>query len=606
MEMNASTALTIVGAGPVGATMALLMAKRGHRVLLVDKKAGPCEHPAAHMIHSRTLEIFEEIEPAIIEAANARGAPIDEICEVLWCTSLQGIALGSCSAVPEDAEELERYHAHSPHRSLHLPQHRLEPILYAEIAREPKIEFLRRTEWIGYEEDGERVISTFRRADGSEFMRETRFLIGADGAWSAVRSEAKIAMEGPAFQHLMSVFFQAKLEKPRPGVLFWVINPALIGVLVHHLADDWVLMIPYHPPVEQKGDFSEADYVRFIRAALGAPELEPHIKVVGSWVMSSAIAEHYRAGSVFLIGDAAHRFPPTGGFGANTGVQDAHNLAWKLDAHLRGKASEWLLDTYEIERRPIAIANAEQSRVNHEMTAEMTRALGLDPGAAERLLSSLLFKLLPRVIKRAALRGGQRLALRSLAQLSNEGGEADALRARLSEALELQRDHFLTRGQELGFHYREGFLIPSPSPKPQIDDGIREYLPVAYPGARFPHFRVERDGAPCSSHALLDRAGLTILVSARVRTIVEALIARSTTSLPLSGAFWGEEPGAFRILDQALFDNLGLNETDALILRPDGHIAAKITAAPSTLETELRSALRSLNLVQAAPVLRGV
>lgn len=584
--------------------MALLLARRGHRVVLVEKKAGPCEHPAAHMLHSRTLEILEEIDPALIAEAISRGASIDEVEEVLWCTSLTGTPLGRCSALPEEAEERDRYHAHSAQRALHLPQHRLEPILYEWIEREPNIEFLLGVEWLGYEEAGECVISALRRTDGSTLTRESRFLIGADGASSAVRQAAKIEMEGPAFEYLISVFFEAKFKKPRRGILYWVINPSLIGVLIHHLGDDWVLMIPYHPPVERPEDLSDADYIRYIRAAFGVPDLEPRIKVARSWVMSSAIAARYRKGQVFLVGDAAHRFPPTGGFGANTGIQDAHNLAWKLDAYLRGHAGDSLLETYEVERRPIAIVNAEQSRVNHEMTAEMTRALGLDPGAIKRLMSAGFYRILPRMIKRALLRGGQKLALRSLALLSKDGPAADALRARLSEAIELQRDHFLTRGQELGFHYQEGFVIPSNSPKPKLGDGIREYLPTSYPGARFPHFMIEYAGERRSSHALLKRNGLTLFASERFRAAIEAFVEAAPSTLPIGAAVWGESSS--RILDDEVFAQLDLGEDDALLIRPDAHIAARLRGAEAAggIVGALEAALRDLGILLTEEIMQ--
>lgn len=606
MEIKSSPPLLIVGAGPVGAAMALLMAKRGHEVILVDKKSGPCEHPAAHLIHSRTLEILEEIDPALVEAAKKWGAPIDEVEEVLWCTSLNGMPLGSCSALPEEGAERERYHVHSPHRALHLPQHRLEPLLYEWIGREPKIEFLMDTEWLGYEEASEGVISRLRGPDGSESMRASRFLIGADGASSAVRRAAKIEMEAPIQEHLISVFFEAKIEKPRSGVLYWIINPALIGVLVHHLGDDWVLMIPYHPPAEQPQDFSDADFERLIRAAIGLPELAPRIKIAGSWVMSSGIAERYQAGKVFLIGDAAHRFPPTGGFGANTGVQDAHNLAWKLDAFLRGRAPAELLESYERERRPVALLNAEQSASNYDTTHEVPRALGLDPHAIGKLLAAPLFKILPRVLQRGLLRFGQKLALRSLARLSREDPQGEELRARLAGAIELQRDHFLTRGQELGFHYEAGFVIPGSSAKPEIGDGIRDYRPTSHPGARFPHFRIELAGEPRSSHALIDPDGLRIVASERFRAELDSFIAETRARLPLSAVYWGEGEGAFRILDRALFEQLELEEGsgggEALLLRPDGHIAARLREDKHVL----REALYALGVLGSEPILQSM
>lgn len=592
MHIDSAPPLLIVGAGPVGATMALLMAKRGHEVVLVDRKSGPCEHPAAHFIHSRTLEILAEIDPSLVQAANARGAPIDEIEEILWCTALEGMPLARCSALPDTPEQRERYHVHSPHRSLHLPQHRFEPILYEWIAREPRIELLLGTEWIGAEEESDRVISTLRRSDGSAFTRESSFVIGADGAASDVRKSLGIKMEGPPLETLISVFFQAPLEKRSKGILYWIINPSLIGVLVHHFDDDWVLMIPYHPEVEKPGDFREGDFRRLIRAAFGRPDLEPKIKVARSWFMSTAIADQYRAGRIFLIGDAAHRFPPTGGFGANTGIQDAHNLAWKLDTYLRGRAGEALLATYEQERRPIAVMNAKQSERNYEMTHEMSRALGLDPRAVDRLLGSALFNLLPRGLQRRILRGGQALALRALSKLSQASAAGETLRGRLVDAIEHQRDHFLTRGQELGFHYEDGALIPLEAPKPVIGEGIREYLPVLYPGARFPHFWVENGGKTISSHALLDRASLTLIAHESKRALLEPLLAEAAAGLPLRAAYWGKGEGAFYPSPREISLEFQLEEGQIVIVRPDAHTAAVLPVGEAPLRRVLEELQR--------------
>ena len=196
-----------------------------------------------------------------------------------------------------------------------------------------------------------------------------------------------------------------------------------------------------------------------LRRAIGS-DVETEIRSVRPWTMTAQVAARYREGRVLLAGDAAHRFPPTGGFGMNTGIQDAHNLAWKLATVLGGQAGTALIDTYESERLPVGASNCDWSARN---------ALGL-----------------ASVVGPGAIHQARRLAQ----------GEVsfEALSAEVQALANREAAHFGALGRDLGFTYEGGALVPDGSPPPERDNVDAEYVPNARPGARAPHFGVLKNG----------------------------------------------------------------------------------------------------------------
>src|SRR5205807_1598303 len=207
------------------------------------------------------------------------------------------------------------------------------------------------------------------------------------------------------------------------------------------------------------------------RRAVGAPELEVDVLSAKPWSATALIAERFRVGRVFLAGDAAHQLPPTGGFGMNTGIQDVHNLAWKLAAVLRGGAAATILDSYEIERRPVATLNTAQSVHNAE--------------AMRRLFTCV--------------------ADRELIQVEEETPQGRALRDRIAALIPEQQSHFSFQGQDLGFTYASSLVVSDGSAPPACADPIARYVPTARPGARAPHVWLERDGEELSTLDLFER-----------------------------------------------------------------------------------------------------
>jgi 2,4-dichlorophenol 6-monooxygenase len=238
---------------------------------------------------------------------------------------------------------------------------------------------------------------------------------------------------------------------------------------------------------------------------------------------------------VFLAGDAAHRFPPSGGMGMNTGIQDAHNLVWKLHAVEQGCASPALLESYEAERRPVAQRNADQSLQNAMKMLEVFDAVGLAPGG-----------------------GGSREAF--------DAALADPqARERLTRAIENQQEHFDMFGLQLGFAYEGGAVVPDGSAAREAANLVRNYLPTTRPGARTPHAWVERDGERTSILDLLPYDRFMLIAGNDGDAWVRAAREFDICTL-VAGRDFADREGAWAAVSE-------LGPTGAILVRPDQHVA---------------------------------
>uniref|UniRef100_M1C2C5 EMB2421 n=1 Tax=Solanum tuberosum TaxID=4113 RepID=M1C2C5_SOLTU len=221
---------------------------------------------------------------------------------------------------------------------------------------------------------------------------QCHFLVGTDGAGSSVRKSLGINMRGEKdLQKLVSVHFLSQelgqyLIKERPGMLFFIFNREAIGVLVAHdlKQGEFVLQVPFYPPQQKLEDFSSEMCKRLIFKLAGLELADVNVMDIKPWVMHAEVAEKFLScnNRIILAGDAAHRFPPAGGFGMNTGIQDAHNLAWKLASVIEGVSPISILNSYELERSQIAQFNTALSVQNFKAAMKVPAALGLDPTVA--------------------------------------------------------------------------------------------------------------------------------------------------------------------------------------------------------------------------------
>jgi 2-polyprenyl-6-methoxyphenol hydroxylase-like FAD-dependent oxidoreductase len=388
--MSAVTApdypVVIAGGGLIGLSAAMFLAQQGVASLVVERLRGGSPLPRAAHFHLRTLELFrlagieEEVkrrseedflpEGAIIAMDNLSGRKLADI-------------IGSLNAGVE---------ALSPCRRLFISQPSLEPILRRR-AREAGAQVLEGNVVVSAKQDADGVTAVATDVD-SGTTRELRgqYLIGADGAHSTIRELLDIPLDGRGvFSNSVTIYFTADLSPQLGGKPLSVIyiNNSVFGGFMRMNKDCQSGFIgvnrvgdPNTDPdaANVAKDISEKRLIEIVRAAAGVPDLPVRIDGVARWRATSDVARRFAQGRIFLAGDAAHLMPPNGGFGGNTGIHDAHNLAWKLAYVINGLAGPQLLNTYDLERRPIAKFTVEQAYTRYvTRTAQYLGATDFQP-----------------------------------------------------------------------------------------------------------------------------------------------------------------------------------------------------------------------------------
>lgn len=543
----------LVGAGPVGMIEAAILARLGRECLLVERRGGPQTAPAAHVVNARTFEICRQAS-LDMSAIQAACKDPEDAGHVRFVTRLAGEQIGHLP-FERQGDECLRY---TPTPLRNLSQHRFEPVLAEQLREMPEVTLQYGWQWEKSEQDAESVTSTVRDlATDEEHEVRSRYVIGTDGAGSRVRRSIGIEMEGPPrLQSFLNIHFSANLRslvRNRPGVLHFVMDPEASGAFIAHDIDrEWVYMHSFDPDHESEVDFDEDRCRELVLRSIGA-HVPLEILHKGTWHMSSQVADDMRRDRIFLAGDAAHRFPPTGGLGLNSGAQDAHNLAWKLCAVEDGWATPALLETYATERLPVARENTQQSLQNALKMVLLAQALGIDAEpTTERMTAAL----------------------------------ADPEQRRdVDAAIAEQAEHFDMLGMQLGYIYREGALVPEATPPAETSP--REFIPTARPGARLPHAWL--DGGSRSSLDLISLHGFTAISFGDHEPWARAAEAQGI--VPLSHVRIGID---CRAANDEWRKICGVKETGALLVRPDQHVAWRAFVLPEDPTSSLGEALRQI------------
>lgn len=567
------TPVLIVGAGTTGMTAALALAQAGVRSIVVEKRLEPGKHPRAHEISGRTLEILQGLGASFPELK--REASSHECASRILVGRTIAGEIGRIDLNEAAIQRKYQDQAAAGAPYLNLSQTELEKVLRRQMRANPHIRVLDGHEWLSLEQDDQGVRSQIRREGRTETIA-SEYVLSCDGASGTLREFLGVPMDGPDhLQDFANAYFTNDLSEmlPAPAKLCFIVRPDAAGVLIaHHSQKRWVYHVAMAPG-ESVSDYDEARFTGLLRKVLDRPDFEPRIESIRSWRMTAQVARRFRVRRVFLLGDSAHRFPPTGGMGLNSGVADAHNLAWKLAWTLNGDAGPALLDSYERERKPVIRRSSAESRKNYEDLFQVPACFGLSKTRLDQALRIanatalrpirrfLLYWLLPRLLVRADDKLRRRM-------------QEPAVLQRAHAALAGLRGHFDRIGLDLGFQYADGAHL---TPEQTRAEGAASaasapdvYTPRFIPGARLPNALLRQRPI----HHLLDACKLTLFYEGAAGPLRNALaasdLARRARLVQISGTLRAGGKST------TWTDWTGLPRGGALLVRPDGVIAARL------------------------------
>jgi len=571
-----STEVLIIGGGPSGMISALCLAKLGVKSIIVERNDGINEHPKAHELNTRSIEILDNLGITDKEL-RAEAAPFSDGARILFGKTINE-EFGRIDLYA-DKERRNKYQQHLKSKTayLNISQTEVEKVLLRHVTVNPFIELNFDHQWQSLTQNENGVYNEIlEKKESRTFSIQSKYVLAADGAGSRCRSALGIKMEGPdRIQDFVSAYFEDDLRAhiKTSAKLYWILNPKAGGTFIaHHIEKRWVYMVPIYLDYEKKASFTKAFMENRIKTALGNRDIDINVKSINFWHMSAQLAESFSKGKIYLIGDAAHRFPPTGGLGMNTGIADAHNIGWKIKAVLCGLSDESLLDSYESERRPIAQQNTEESVFNYHKILEVIEAFGLSRDGVEiiaKYKNMAPIKWLPSTWRNKIINIGLAIAERKIDQYSTD----ESVKNKVLTTIADQVAHFDRIGLDIGYVYEEGALIPDGTEAIYPEDRVSQYIPSTRPGSRFPHLAINDSPSLKSSHDLLGYDRFTLIVD-------------------IDGEIWAKAldqlPNKYKsIIDLKQLKKLNLSNPDyqsiktlceiestgALLIRPDGHIA---------------------------------
>ena len=573
------TDVLVVGSGPAGASAALFLATLGVPNIMITKYRWTANTPRAHITNQRAMEIFRDL--GIEDQVLADATPHHLVGDTVFCTSIAGEEIGRIHTWGTSPAREADYQLASPCLTVDIPQNYLEPILTRNATvRGTQTQFS--TEYLSHTQDEGGVdVRVLDRLTGHEYTIRARYLIGADGARSKVAADIGLPYKGAMdIAGSMNITFKVDISAyvgHRPSVLYWVIQPGSnvggIGAGLVRMVrpwDEWLIVWGYDineaPPV-----VDDAAAAQIVRNLLGMPDLKVEITGTSLWGNNEMYATHLQSGRVFCAGDAIHRHPPSNGLGSNTSIQDAYNLAWKLAAVLKGHATPSLLDSYSIERAPVAERIVKRANKSSREFVDIFVALGVTEAKTEQEM------------------------VRQIEERKANTPAGAAKRAALVKAMELKNYEFNAHGVELGQFYESAAVVPDGSrrPEPTRDPDLYHEASTV-PGAHLPHAWV---GDNKARHAMMDLAPYTrfTLITGIAGEAWEDAADKVAHELgvPLETVVIG--PG--RTVTDLYYDWTKLREVEesgALLVRPDKHIGWRAMSLPDDPEAALRDALAAI------------
>jgi 2-polyprenyl-6-methoxyphenol hydroxylase-like FAD-dependent oxidoreductase len=525
-EIKESVPVLIVGGGPVGLALAADLGWRGIECGLVERTDGSIDQPKTNEVNIRTMEFCRRW--GIVDVIEKRGYPRDHPHDQVYCTSLTGYEIARHPILPFAQQTPPPT---SPQKKERCPQLTFDPIL-AEFARSrPSVTLRYRCQFESFVQRPDGVECELTDlTTGRKIRVRAQFVAACDGGNSRIRDALGIKPQGvQVLAYSTNILFTANLESLHDkgrAVRFLFIEPDgnWANLMSINGSDQWRLQIlgDTRPWEQQNLDINAS-----IRRAIGCEFFDYKIHSVQRWLRRAVVADRYRGGRIFLVGDAAHQLTPTGGFGMNTGVGDAIDLSWKFQAVIEGWGGAALLESYETERRPIGIRNVNEATDNfyrQQKTSSNPALLEATP-------------------------------------------EGTRVRAEIGERYRLAMHKIWENdGVQLGYYYDGSPICVADGTPPPADDPV-DYHPTARPGSRAPHVWL---GEGRSLIDLYGRGFVLLRIGPDAPDVTAIVEAANQRGVPV------------QVIGIINAEVASLYERRLALIRPDGHVAWRADDPPAS------------------------
>jgi 2,4-dichlorophenol 6-monooxygenase len=577
-----TTDVMIVGTGPAGSSTAALLSSLGVENFIINRYRWLANTPRAHITNQRCMEVLRDLGKEVEDEAYMQATDQDLMGENVFCVSLAGEELGRMKSWGKHPNSRAEHHLSSPCRMNDLPQTYMEPLLF-KTACSRGSQSRMSTVYESHIQDADGVtVTCLDRLTNTRFTVRCKYLIGADGGNSLVAEHAGLPFEGKmGVAGSMNIHCRVDLSKyvaHRPSVLYWIMQPGAdvggIGMGVVRMVrtwNEWLIIWGYD--INQPAPVVDAAMAtKIVRQLVGDATLEIDLISANTWTVNNMFATHMQKDRVFIMGDAAHRHPPSNGLGSNTSIQDGFNLAWKLSAVLKGHATSKLLDSYSQERAPIARQIVTRANQSIGEFGPIFEALGMDGGVDHDKIQ------------------------RNMDARCDTGPKAERQRDALRKAIAFKKYEFDCHGVEMNQRFVSDAVVGDGLKPP--GDGIDmelHYVPTTSPGARLPHVWVfDHAGKQHSTLDLVGKGVFTLITGIGGEAWVEAAAQEAKTR---GLAIKTRVIGPRRDYEDHTGDWARASEIEdggCLLVRPDHHVAFRATSASKTAAKDLNTALRAI------------